>query len=46
VKHFPPEFTNLQPSPQDLESLKAQDGNKFPTFSYSKDGEDFEMSNF
>jgi protein-serine/threonine kinase len=46
VKHFPPEFTNLQPSPQDLESLKAQDASKFPTFSYSKDNEDFEMSNF
>ena len=46
VKHFPPEFTNLQPSPQDLESLKAQN-DQFPNFSYDhRDGEDFEMQNF
>jgi len=46
VKHFPPEFTNLKPSLNDLESLKAE-GNKFDNFSYDRSGEgDFEMSNF
>ncbi len=44
VKHFPPEFTNLKCSPQDMESLKAEGGNKFLNFSYSKDGEEFEMA--
>ena len=34
VKHFPPEFTTLKPSPADLESLKAQGSGKFTDFSY------------
>jgi len=41
VKHFPPEFTGLQPSPQDLESLKADGGTAFPNFSYQKSGDEF-----
>lgn len=44
TKHFPTEFTNLQPSPQDLESLKATDGNQFPGFSYDgTGGDEFKM---
>lgn len=39
VKHFPPEFTTLKPSPQDLESLKANSVSKFPEFSYDHSAE-------
>lgn len=43
VKHFPPEFTTLKPSPQDLESLKAQSASKFHDFSYDAKAE-FQMN--
>ena len=38
VKHFPFEFTNMQPSPSDLESLSAKQSSAFVGFSY--DGTD------
>ena len=43
VKHFPSEFTALQPSLTDLESLKAQSATAFPDFSYENGNEDFNM---
>lgn len=44
VKHFPPDFTSLKPSPQDLESLKASSASKIPGFSYENTDE-FAMQN-
>ena len=44
TKHFLPEFTNLQPSPQDLDSLKADDGGAFNGFSYERGDEEFQMN--
>ena len=43
VKHFPSEFTALQPSLTDLESLKAQSATAFPDLSYENGNEDFNM---
>ena len=44
IKHFLPEFTNLQPSPEDLASLKADDAN-FPNFSYQREeDEEYQLS--
>ena len=43
IKHFLPEFTNLQPSPEDLASLKADDAN-FPNFSYQRDDDEFQLT--
>lgn len=36
VKHFPPEFTGIQPSAQDLEHDKGTTEKAFPNFSYEK----------
>jgi hypothetical protein len=38
VKHFPPEFTGIQPSAQDMEHTKGDDS-AFANFSYQKEGE-------
>lgn len=36
VKHFPTEFTGIQPSDQDLEHKKGGSETSFPNFSYQK----------
>ena len=44
TKHFLPEFTNLQPSPQDLGSLAADDGGAFNGWSYDRGDDEFQMN--
>ena len=42
VKHFMPEFTNLQPSPVDGENYFSQEEKaEFPNFSYNRHEDDF-----
>lgn len=43
VKHFPPEFTGIQPNAQDLEHAKGAAETSFPNFSYQKEGEMFDI---
>jgi serine/threonine protein kinase len=38
VKHFPPEFTGIQPTAADLEHVKGGSETSFPNFSYDQEG--------
>lgn len=38
VKHFPPEFTGIAPTAQDLDHKEGDEQSSFPHFSYQKDG--------